>query len=171
METTATATTATTTTAKGLTMQTYNVTLSGGRVLEDLPHVNPDEEYGKLYLIGTSCGFSAFYALVIADSCANAVDEFVESEHGAGLRISEDDMDDYIEVTIDGEKMDVTDARRRFPDRDIDAIIRDGWEDGETTDERCNFTGQGVAYDSDHVLIIGPEDIVSSLSTTEGISL
>ncbi len=59
-------------------------------------------------------------------------------------------MGDYIQVTIDGEQMDVTDAKRRFPQMDIDALIKDGWENGETTDS-CHYTGNGTPYDTDWI--------------------
>jgi hypothetical protein len=134
------------------------ITLMDKRTIESVPFVNPDETYGSPYLVGTSCGYSVFFGLVIADSLESAIDEYVESDHGKGLRIDPDDMDDYITVVIDGERMDVFDARRRFPQMDIDAVIRDGWEDG-STEERCHHTGQGEVYDSDHLYLEDTETI------------
>ncbi len=135
------------------------ITSKDGRSIDGVPFVNPDETYGAPFLIGTSCGYDVLFGLVIADSLESAIDEYVESDHGKGLRIDAEDMDDYIEVTIGGEKMDAFDARRRFPEMDIDAVIQNGWENGETTDERCHHTGQGVAWDSDHLYLEDTETL------------
>lgn len=140
------------------------VTLNGGRVIEAVPFVNPEEyvwsEARNVFLVGASFGFSIDYAMVLADSFADAIDIFVESDFGKGLRIDRADMDDYVYIHVEGVEMDVTDARRRFPYLDIDAIIDDGWETGETS-ETCHWTGQGIAYDTDHLHGFGPEQIES----------
>lgn len=134
------------------------ITLKDGRELDSIPFVNPDETFGKPYLIGTSCGYSVYFGLVIADDLGSAIDEYVESHHGEGLRIPDEDREDYITVTIDGERMEVYDARKRFPEMDISAVIENGWADGSTED-RANYTGQGEVYDSDHLYAEDMESI------------
>lgn len=142
------------------------VKLTGGREIVDVLFLNPDErtwdDVNNAYLVGASWGFSIDFVLVLADSFDSAVDEAVDADVGPvrSLRIDAEDMDDYVYVHIDGEEMDVTDARRRFPTHDIDAIRDAGYANGDTWDS-CHYTGSGTAYDTDHLYGHGPEEIES----------
>lgn len=142
------------------------VTLTGGWEITDVLFLNPDErtwdDANNAYLVGASWGFSIDFVLVLADSFDSAVDEAVDADVGPvrSLRIEPEDMDDYLYIHVDGVEMNCTDARRRFPTHNIDAIRDAGYASGETWDS-CHYTGSGTAYDTDHLYGHGPEEIKS----------
>ncbi len=121
--------------------------------------INPGDWFGKRWAILVSYGYSGDWYIIEAGCESDAIDELVESGKVNGLIIDKNDMDDYIQVTIDGEQMDVTDARRRFPDMEINAVIQAGRENGDTTDS-CHYTGEGTPYDIDWIHAIDPVESI-----------
>lgn len=106
------------------------VTLDTGRVIENVTMFGSD--FGKLYLVGKSDGCWESWFLTRETDLESAIDALVESDHGESLRISEDEMSDYLgaDVVVDGE------------------FYYD-----------YAFTGSGIAYDTDW-LLIGPENAI-----------
>ena len=137
-------------------------TLTDGQTIDVDPAnvVNPGDWFGKRWAILVSYGFQGDWYIVEADNESDAIDILVESGKANGLIIDETAMGDYIHVTIDGEQMDVTDAKRRFPHMDMDAVINAGWATGDTTDT-CLYTGDGTPYDTEWIHAIASVESVS----------
>lgn len=141
-----------------------------GRVMKNVPFID-DDCYGKYYLVGSECGPWITYALVRADSLESAIDAYVESDEGVDVRIPDEDRDDYIYLTMDGDTADengnysrtmsVADWKTYRPwesteekeawAKHVDNAVRQKMEDGEGLEDYGHFTSGGTYYDNDHL--------------------
>jgi hypothetical protein len=92
-------------TSKGTTMfypdnpkVTFSAKLGNHDIRGDV--INPGDWFGKVCVIEVGFGVSSFFYAVEADGWNSAIDEFVDSERGHLIRISEDDMADYDEDEV-----------------------------------------------------------------------
>lgn len=69
----------------------------GDHELTDVPVINPGAWFGRTWLIEIGHGYSSSYFAVEADSAADAIDEFSDSEFGHLIHVADDDLDDYPE--------------------------------------------------------------------------
>lgn len=118
--------------------------------------LNPGDWFGKVWLVGNTCGVSTIWFGVEADSVSDALDEFAENDKTRHLvEIQDSEKADY------GFEVNPGDQIRGV------RIEKKGWIDlnGMLYDERppCvsepSTSGQGIDYDDDHLVIHGQEGI------------
>ena len=62
---------------------------------QGVPVINPGDWWGNAFLIAVANGFQADYYIVEADNYGDAIDEFVDSEHGKTIHVQDHEMKDY----------------------------------------------------------------------------
>jgi hypothetical protein len=132
----------------------------------EAPVINPGDWWGKAWLLEVSCGYDSDFFVVEADTVADAIDLLAEDEeHGHVIAIDvEVDGDDYAE-SIDG--MELTEEQELallrameeagVADRSNMRITLKGKFVNDGTLSEPNMSGQGIWYDSDHLLVHGQE--------------
>lgn len=107
-----------------------------GHELTDIPVINPDDWFGKTWLIEIGLGYSSTYLIVEADSMSDAIDELADNEtHGHHIIVEEANLADY------------SDEDRHYGPSgqvlDLDHLMIHGQE-GSNTPFPCTYYGEGL---------------------------
>ncbi len=107
-----------------------------GHELTDIPVINPDDWFGKTWLIEIGGSYSPLFLIVEADNVSDAIDELADNEtHGHHIIVEEADLADYPE-----------EDRHYGPSGqvlDLDHLMIHGQE-GSKTPFPCTYHGEGI---------------------------
>lgn len=119
--------------------------------------INPGGWQGRIWLVGETGMVDPPVYVVEAEYATDAEDEFIESEYGAGVRIDPDspEADDYGELFSAGDQI----ANQVF---EKDTWVTVSGKEVEGPLGYALYTGCGTRYDSESVVLYGPEQIVDA---------